>query len=141
MLGQTVATICCTDAQNRPHCFNCCYAFDRHNHLLIFKSAATALHSQIIMERPGVAGTILPDKLHLFSMKGIQFSGTVLFPAATGGKDAPALYYKKFPLARAVPGAIYMISLTSIKMTDNSKGFGNKITWQRDDTADAATLP
>ena len=41
------------------------------------------------------------------------------------------IYYKKYPFAVAFPGNIWGVELTSIKMTDNTLGFGKKIEWKK----------
>jgi hypothetical protein len=46
-------------------------------------------------------------------------------------KHAAAQYYKKNPLALAMPGEIWTIRINHIKMTDSTKGFGKKIGWSR----------
>lgn len=130
MQAQKVATICCNDEQGHPYCFNCFYAFDKQSCLLIFKTSATSKHYEWISKNPGIAGTILPNKLNVFAMQGIQFSG-VLLPVLEMPQTATRVYYKKFPFALPMSGEICVILLDAIKMTNNAKGFGHKTLWQR----------
>ncbi len=37
----------------------------------------------------------------------------------------------KFPLAVAIPGEVWTIRLSHIKMTDSTLSFGKKISWTR----------
>ncbi len=90
-----------------------------------------ARHSKMILINPAVAGTIMPDKLNKLHVKGIQFEGTVLPLEHPSSKNAAAFYYKKNPVAVAMPGEIWTIQINNIKFTDSRLGFGKKLTWSR----------
>ena len=129
---QTCASVCCsTKVDNRPYCFSSFYAFNSEEGLLYFKSSKETTHSKIISENKFVAGTILPDKLSTLQIKGIQFEGIILPDYDPMAKDASLQYHKHHPMALAMPGNMWTIQLTEIKMTDNSLGFGKKIIWSR----------
>ncbi len=130
---QTCASICCVDKNGNPYCFSCFYAFNSEEGLLYFKSSSGTRHSEIISENPIIAGTILPDKLNILLVKGIQFEGVVLPENHFLCKNASANYHKKYAIALAMQGEILTIQINSIKMTDNSMGFGKKITWLRNE--------
>lgn len=129
---QTAASICCISEKVMPYCFSCFYAYNKEEHLLYYKSSDDTKHSISILNNPLVAGTILPDKLRKFLVKGIQFEGEVLPEDHTLSKNAATNYYFKHPMAVAVPGMIWTIQINHIKMTDSSLGFGKKIIWQRE---------
>ena len=128
---QTVASIACVDENNEPYCFSCFYAFDALEGRMYFKSSLTSKHAQILLENRRVSGTIQPDKLRVFAIKGVQFTGTVIpfFP----NEEASDNYHRRFPYALAMPGEVWVIELDAIKMTDNRIGFGKKIVWKRSD--------
>jgi uncharacterized protein YhbP (UPF0306 family) len=128
---QTCASICCVDKNGNPYCFSCFYAFNSDEGLLYFKSSSGTRHSEIISENPSIAGTILPDKLNVLLVKGIQFEGVVLSENHFLVRNASGNYHKKYPVALTMQGEILTIQINSIKMTDNSVGFGKKITWMR----------
>ena len=129
---QTCASICCVNDQEKsPYCFSCFYTFNSEEGLLYFKSSQQSHHSAIITTNPLVAGTILPDKLNVLQIKGLQFQGEVLPDDHPLAKEAFAHYHKQHPMALAMPGHMWTIQITVIKMTDNSLGFGKKITWKR----------
>lgn len=130
---QTCATMCCVDAANRPYSFSCFYAFNEKEGLLYYKSSLETKHSQIILEHPFVAGTILPDKLNKLRIRGLQFEGEVLPITHPEAKEAATIYYKAHPLAVAINGEIWTIRISSIKYTDSSFGFGKKIKWIREE--------
>jgi uncharacterized protein len=125
-----VATICCADEIAAPYCFNCFYVFQEETQLLFFKSSANSFHARLLAKNPKIAGTILPAKLDLLSLKGIQFSGEVLCEA-TGEIQPWDIYHKSMPFAIAKPGHVWCIALKRIKMTDNTLIFGKKLEWNR----------
>jgi uncharacterized protein YhbP (UPF0306 family) len=45
--------------------------------------------------------------------------------------EATKFYHKKNPAGLAVRGDIWIVKIDNIKMTDNTLGFGKKITWSR----------
>lgn len=128
---QKVASICCVDEACNPYSFSSFFAFNEKEFLLYFKSSAETKHAKLLLKKPQVSGTILPDKLNPLLIKGIQFTGQVLNEVDPLCYDAAALYYLKFPFAMAIPGEVWTIQLLNIKMTDNSLGFGKKLLWER----------
>jgi uncharacterized protein YhbP (UPF0306 family) len=80
-----------------------------------------------------VAGTIQPDKLNVFVIKGIQFEGIILQADDTLRKQVAKEYYLKYPMALAMQGDIWVIRLENIKMTDSTLSFGKKIFWKRNE--------
>ncbi|QEC69227.1 hypothetical protein FRZ67_18625 [Panacibacter ginsenosidivorans] len=132
---QKAATICCVDEQNNPYCFSCFYALIRENDLLVIKSSASSNHVKLLLQKPCVSGTILPEKLNVFPVKGIQFTGMMLQVPGVYAVNAAKEYHKKFPFALAIPGEIYIVRLEAIKMTNSGKIFGEIITWQRNANA------
>lgn len=129
--NQSVMTVCYTDVEGNPNCFPCFFAFNNSKALLYFKSSSSSYHVKNLGNKPEVAGSILPDKLNIMALKGVQFQATVLPPDHPLMHNASRYYYQRFPMALVIPGDIYSIQLTEIKMTDGAKGFGKKITWKR----------
>ncbi|HWR33915.1 MAG TPA: pyridoxamine 5'-phosphate oxidase family protein [Chitinophagaceae bacterium] len=128
---QTCATICCVDEQGWPYCFNCFFSYDSSKSLLFYKSSPDTQHQLCLSKNPSVAGTILPDRLNLLQVKGVQFTGIVLPVNHPLAENASVDYYKKHPVALAIKGEIWVIQINSIKFTDNSLGFGKKLIWDR----------
>ena len=128
---QNVVTIGCADADGNPYCFPCFFAFNSKQQLLYFKTSPAAYHTLLISKRPEVAGTVLPDRLNVLALKGIQLEGVVLTAEHELASNASKYYYRKFPMALLIPGEIYTIELKGIKMTDGAKGFGKKIIWKK----------
>ncbi|HEY8688581.1 MAG TPA: pyridoxamine 5'-phosphate oxidase family protein [Chitinophagaceae bacterium] len=130
---QTCATICCVDEIGKPYCFSCFYAFNAEEGLIYFKSSAESYHSVLMKKNPFIAGTVLPDKLKVLVVKGVQFEGDVADTDHPLMKQASAYYHKKHPMALAMTGEIWIIQIKSIKMTDSTMGFRKKISWSRDE--------
>ena len=128
--AQKVASIACVDQQGNPYCFSCFFAFDDKKNLLYFKSSASAHHSQLLIQFASVAGTINPDKLNTLAIKGIQFTGVLLDKEDILCKHAGSAYHMEYPFALAMPGVVWTIQLLSVKYTDNTLGFGKKLTWE-----------
>ena len=129
---QTCASVCCVNEQGNPYCFSCFYVFNSEAGLLYFKSSASAYHSTIVSNNSSIAGTILPDKLPVLMVKGIQFTGSILPDQHPFTQQAVLHYYKKNPAPLAMPGELWTIQIDQIKMTDSTLGFGRKITWNRE---------
>ena len=123
-----VATVCCVEADH-PYCFNCYYSFIEESGLLIYKSSFGTKHEAILEKNKMVAGTIIPEQIELTTLRGIQFEGIQLAESLELSMKASASYYLKFPFAMAMPGKIYVIEMQSVKLTDNSRGFGFKQSW------------
>lgn len=126
---QKCANVSCIDSEGNPYCFSCFYAFNAADGLLYFKSSAGTHHMKLIKNNPVIAGTILPDRLPLVGVKGIQFQGLVLSFADRLSEVGSKSYHRKYPFARVISGEVWVIQLLSIKMTDSSIGFGKKIMW------------
>jgi uncharacterized protein len=130
---QSCASVCCIDSNELPYCFSCFYAYNIDEGLLYYKSSQGAHHSKNISNNPLVAGTILPDKLNKLQVRGVQFEGIVLPLGHPSARNDAAYYYKKNPMAVAMPGEIWTIQISSIKFTDSRLGFGKKLTWSREE--------
>jgi uncharacterized protein YhbP (UPF0306 family) len=126
---QRNASICCVDESGSPYCFSCYYAFDNEKGLLYFKSQSHTHHIKLIKTKNAIAGTILPDQVSLTKTKGIQFRGTVLDEQNL--RDAHSFYHKRFPFAFSIPGEVWTIELSAIKMIDTFVKFGKKLFWER----------
>ncbi len=130
---QTCGNLACVDETGKPWCFSFFYSFEAEAGLLHYKSSTDTRHAAILSKNPLVAGTILPDKLNLLQIKGIQFEGKLLPLDHPLAKHASAHYHKKHPVALAMPGDVWTIRVNHIKYTDNSLGIGKKLNWNRDE--------
>ena len=120
-----------TSVNNVPYCANCFYVFDEENKLLIFLSDESTRHITEAMDNKNVAGTINTEVTIVAKIKGLQFTGKFIDPNEDEKKLFYESYYEKFPFARAKLSSVWGIKLDSIKMTDNTLGFGKKLKWSR----------
>ena len=130
-LKQCSALTIATSVNNIPYCSNCFFAYEEKGNFLVFKSKITTAHIQNALKNKNVSGSILPDKLDPTKIQGIQFSGEFLEPKNELLDSVKKTYYKKYPFALAFTGEMWAVELTSIKMTDNTLGFGKKIEWNK----------
>lgn len=98
--------------------------------MLIFKSSRDTVHIQNAIENNCVSGTVLPDKLIIGKVQGIQFSGVFKEPTGEMLDEAKKIYYKKYPFALAISGELWVVKLNIIKFTDSTLGFGKKLKWE-----------
>lgn len=129
--AQTCASVCALDIDGLPYCFSCFYAFDETSEKLYFKSGPGTHHGKIMQEKATCSGTIIPDSLDPLQIKGVQFKAHAkrlsLFDMAPS-----IIYHARHPMAVAIPGELWELSLEWIKFTDNSQGFGSKFFWERE---------
>jgi uncharacterized protein YhbP (UPF0306 family) len=126
-----IASICCNDEKNNPHCFHCFYAFDEKNYLLFFKSSISTLHSVLLSEGSIIAGSILPEKINYLALRGIQLRGRIICDISALKMDPDTFYHTKNPIALAKAGKVWCIELLKVKMSDNTRFFGSKLNWER----------
>lgn len=118
-----------TSVDDKPYCAICFYVFDKEHNTLIFLSDDTTKHIGDALKNDFVAGTITTEVTSVAKIQGIQFEGVFVNPDKKQAEVFYKIYYEKFPFARAKPSPIWGIELTSIKMTDNTLGFGKKLLW------------
>lgn len=126
-----VATVCCLD-NGAPYCFNCFYSFMEKEGLIVYKSSHGTKHEELLKTNKAVAGTIIPEEIEVATIRGIQYEGILLDDDLQLSLKASSSYYLRFPFAMAIPGKLYVLSPSSIKYTDNTKGFGYKKQWQKE---------
>lgn len=122
---KSVATICWAH-RRLPRCFNCFYAYIRQENLLVFKSSKQSLHSMLLKVGTPIAGTIYETEESIYNNRGIQFTGEI-----TGAeyRQAPEIYYKRYPTARLLPGQLFIAQLISLKYTKTFNGIRKKYLW------------
>ncbi len=128
--GQKNLTFC-TCVDNIPQCASCFYAFVPEVNLLVFKSDEKSKHISNALMNDKVAGTIIPDLDKTGTIKGIQFTGKFIVPKDDVLEQTKKKYYIKYPFSLVIPGDLWVIELESIKMTDNTLGFGKKLDWKK----------
>ena len=131
MESYKVATLCCASTDGEPYCFHCFYVYDARLGMLFFKSSDQTEHVRMLALNPHLSGSILPDKAEFLTLKGLQFCGILHQEPLPNGLKAADVYHKKFPFALAMPGKVWCVEITMVKLTDNTRIFGKKLRWDK----------
>jgi len=114
-------------AGERLWCCSMFYAYDEVNQGFIVASDETTEHMGNVSQNAHVAGTVALETKTVGKIQGIQFSGVM----QKAEKREAELYFGAFPYARIMNPTLWTIRLDEVKMTDNTLGFGKKISWKR----------
>lgn len=109
-------------------CCSAFYVFDKDTAVFIIASDEQTTHIHNIHINARVAGTIAHETKVVGKIQGIQYAGQI---GRVENEQERALYLKKFPYAVAMNPTLWKIKLDTIKMTDNTLGFGKKLIWNR----------
>lgn len=113
----------------RLWCCSMFYAFDPEAVAFIVASDESTEHMRNIKDNENVAGTVALETTTVGKIQGIQFAAHV---RKAEDNEAYTRYYAKFPYARVMNPTLWIIALDEIKMTDNTLGFGKKLSWKRE---------
>lgn len=106
------------------------FAHDEQARRFLFLTATETLHGQMLLANADVAGTVAGQPLLISEVCGLQFRGSVRVLEDPDEQQAALdLYYARFPQARGMSAPIWEIRPAQLKLTDNRKGFGNKLLW------------
>jgi len=111
----------------RLWCCSMFYAYDEANQLFLVASDETTEHMGNVSQNAHVAGTVALETKTIGKIQGIQFAGIM----QKADKRECELYLETFPYARVMNPTLWVIRLDEVKMTDNTLGFGKKISWKR----------
>ncbi|MDD5716344.1 MAG: pyridoxamine 5'-phosphate oxidase family protein [Sulfuricurvum sp.] len=112
----------------RLWCCSLFYAYDHNQHAFVVASEATTEHMLNVSANSRVAGTVALETKSVGKIQGIQFSGEMRLCDSSACNE---LYFKAFPYARVMNPTLWIITVEEIKMTDNTLGFGKKLSWKR----------
>ena len=118
-----------TTVRNEPWCANCFYAYLEEENSLVFTTDSDTRHGKEFLLNTLVAGSVVLETMVIGKIRGIQFQGTVSEPDGELLQKAKWAYLKKFPPAALMDTHLWVVKLTTIKMTDNRLGFGKKLIW------------
>jgi hypothetical protein len=100
------------------------YVFHRETLSFVVASSKDTTHVSHSMKNSSIAGNILLETKRVGEIKGLQFKGNFLSSPELRLKKE---YYKQFPYALAMNPTLWQIKISSVKLTDNTLGFGKKI--------------
>ena len=112
----------------RLWCCSMFYTYDPESVSFIVASDEATEHMGNVMLNPLVAGTVALETKTVGKIQGIQFAGVM----ERCPEPLQKLYFDAFPYARVMNPTLWRIRIDEVKMTDNTLGFGKKITWKRE---------
>lgn len=127
---QHVLTLC-TGQGDSLWAANCFYVLDEQHVALWLMTQPDTRHGELMRRNPRVAGTVTTATRSVMKIQGVQFSGEILQPQGERLQQGISAYQQQFPVARAMNAPLWEIRLDTLKMTDNTLGFGKKIHWSR----------
>lgn len=111
----------------RLWCCSMFYAYDDVEAAFIVASDESTEHMENVAQNTHVAGTVALETKIVGKIQGIQFAGVI----QKAEKEDAEYYFGAFPYARVMNPMLWRIRLDEVKMTDNTLGFGKKISWKR----------
>lgn len=123
----TLAT--CVD--NVPYCANMFYVYMESENCFIFTSDRKTRHINDVLQNKRVAGSVVLETETIGKIQGLQFTGEMREMKGAMKLKAAAAYLSRFPYAVLKGTPLWMIEMTSAKLTDNRLGFGKKLLWQK----------
>jgi uncharacterized protein YhbP (UPF0306 family) len=121
-----------TAVGNEPWCANCFYVYLEEENALVFTSDSETRHGREFLKNNLVAGSVVLETMVVGKIRGIQFQGIISEPEGDLISKTRTAYLKRFPIAALMDTRLWIVKLTSIKMTDNRFGFGKKVIWTAD---------
>jgi len=103
------------------------YVYSKKENSFVVASSDDTLHIKHIKQNKKIAGNILLETRIIGKIQGVQFRGE-FFSLEEG--NLSTLYFNKFPHARVMKPKLWQIKVNYFKMTDNTLGFGKKVTWK-----------
>ena len=111
---------------------NSFYIFDQENVCFYFMTDPNTRHGKLALANPVAAGTINGQPSNIQSIKGLQYKGIIaLISDSTERQQAYQAYTQRFPVAKIKSLPLWKIVIQEMKFTNNSLGFGKKISWKR----------
>jgi len=127
-LGKHHLLTLATSHENMPYCASCFYAFMQEEAQFVIATDRKTRHAKEALLNQNVAGTIASETKIVGKIKGVQFCG--FFQEANEAQKHA--YFKRFPYALAMNPTLWSVSISSLKFTDNTLGFGTKLEFTRD---------
>ncbi len=123
----TLATV---GKSGRPWVAHAFYAWSKELECFVFTTDPATRHGGEMVAHPSVAAGIGLETRNVGKVQGVQIEGEV----RRAGDDvaiAKKGYLKKFPFAVVMDLNFWLLSPISMKLTDNTLGFGSKVVWER----------
>lgn len=125
----------CVSAGDELWCANAFYMWDNERAAFYLLSDTKTRHAQMSGERAKVAGTVNGQPKTVALIRGVQFHGELRLLSGEEAEGRRKSYWRRFPSVLAITAPVWEIQVDELKFTDNTLGFGKKLTWQRDANA------
>lgn len=122
-----VLTLATATTDGAPYCCNAFFAYDKSEAAFIFTSDKATHHAQMMLGNNRAAASIVLETRIVGRVQGLQITGTTE-PATESDK---ALYIKRFPYTAVADLTLWRLRADTMKLTDNTLGFGKKLLWHR----------
>jgi len=118
-----------TSFHDVPYCATCFYLYLEEQNIFVFASNEETRHIKEALLQKQVAFTIALDTKTIAKIRGVQVLGTI---TEIDDVYLRKKYTDRFPMAMFIPFKLWAIAPHTIKMTDNTLGFGKKIIWEKE---------
>lgn len=121
----------CVASEGELWCANAFYVYDAERVAFYLMSEEKTRHSQMTGNQAHVAGTVSGQPKTVALIRGVQFKGEIRRLEGEEAEDPRSRYLRRFPVAKMLSAPIWELRLDEVKLTDNTLGFGKKLSWLR----------
>lgn len=122
----------CTSKNNKPWCCSCFYAYDTQENCFVFTSDSDTRHIKESLSNEEVSANIYLETIILGKIQGLQISGKIKRIPNSSKSSLKGTYRRKFPFTILVTTSLWALYPNSLKLTNNTLGFGTKLIWEND---------
>lgn len=108
------------------------YIWDREKAAFYLLSEESTRHAQMSGRCAPVAGTVNGQPRTIAMIRGVQFRGEICMLEDNESAALRERYCRCFPVARGMTAPVWELRVNELKFTDNTLGFGKKLSWLRD---------
>lgn len=130
-LGKQHVITWCVARDGELWCANAFYVYDPQQVAFYLLSDESTRHGQMTGERARIAGTVNGQPKTVALIRGVQFKGEIRRLSGDEEEAKRKLYNHRFPVARMLSAPVWEIRPDELKFTDNTLGFGKKLSWLR----------
>jgi uncharacterized protein YhbP (UPF0306 family) len=128
----TLATVAAADKESRPWTAHIFYAWLPDETGFVFTTDPATRHGAEMTACRHVAGGIVLETRTVGRVQGLQIEGEVRRAEGDEREKARRAYLRRFPYAVAAAELpLWILTPTLMKLTDNTLGFGKKLTWTK----------
>lgn len=102
------------------------YAYVAERNVFVYSTDPETRHGRDALTAPSVSASIVLETRAVGRLQGVQISGRTWPTDDLWAKEA---YLRRFPFSAAMRLDLWILSPEHMKLTDNTLGFGQKLTW------------